>query len=107
MYRFKEDPITTAYFTHSGTILKLLALLGVAKDPHPLMHNSFTLHEEDKRAWKSSIIDVFASNVAFVLYKYVYILCIKSYTFLILSNFITFNTKISNFIILLSNNYLK
>ncbi|XP_014478398.1 PREDICTED: multiple inositol polyphosphate phosphatase 1-like isoform X2 [Dinoponera quadriceps] len=64
----KESPITTAYFTHSGTILKLLALLGVAKDTHPLMHDSFASHENDKREWKSSIIDVFASNIAFVLY---------------------------------------
>ncbi|XP_011144551.1 multiple inositol polyphosphate phosphatase 1 isoform X2 [Harpegnathos saltator] len=61
--------ITTVYFTHSGTILKLLSLLGVAKDTYPLMHNSFTLHEEDKRAWKTSIIDAFASNIAFVLYE--------------------------------------
>lgn len=58
-----------AYFTHSGTILKLLALLGVAKDTHPLMHDSFKLHNEDKRAWRSSFIDTFASNIAFVLYE--------------------------------------
>ncbi|CAL1684595.1 unnamed protein product [Lasius platythorax] len=63
----KEGPTTTAYFTHSGTILKLLALLGVAKDTHPLMHDSFILHK-DKRAWRSSIIDTFASNMAFILY---------------------------------------
>ncbi|XP_072743794.1 multiple inositol polyphosphate phosphatase 1 isoform X2 [Anoplolepis gracilipes] len=67
-FRSKEKTTTTAYFTHSGTILKLLALLGVAKDKHPLMHDSFTLHKEDKRVWRSSIIDTFASNMAFVLY---------------------------------------
>ncbi|XP_032687977.1 multiple inositol polyphosphate phosphatase 1-like [Odontomachus brunneus] len=64
----KESPTTTVYFTHSGAILKFLALIGVAKDTHPLMHDSFTLHGEDERAWKSSIIDAFASNIAFVLY---------------------------------------
>lgn len=68
-YRSKKGPITTAYFTHSGAILKLLALLGIARDTHPLMHDSFTLDEEDKRTWKSSIIDAFASNIAFVLYE--------------------------------------
>lgn len=73
-YRSKEEATTTAYFTHSGTILKLLALLGVAKDTHPLMHDSFKLHQEDKRLWRTSIIDTFASNIAFILYKYVSIL---------------------------------
>lgn len=64
-----EGAVTTAYFTHSGTILKLIALLGLAKDSHPLMHDSFVLRKkEDKRAWRSSIIDTFASNMAFVLY---------------------------------------
>ncbi|KAL0133335.1 hypothetical protein PUN28_000823 [Cardiocondyla obscurior] len=63
-----KGAVTTAYFTHSGTILKLTALLGLAKDAHPLTHDSFTLRKEDKRAWKSSIIDTFASNMAFVLY---------------------------------------
>lgn len=77
-YRSTEEATTTAYFTHSGTILKLLALLGVAKDTHPLMHNSFVLHQ-DNRAWRSSIIDVFASNMAFILYKYFYFHIIQNY----------------------------
>lgn len=65
----KKGAVTTAYFTHSGTILKLIALLGLAKDAHPLTHDSFILRKkEDKRAWRSSIIDTFASNMAFVLY---------------------------------------
>ncbi|XP_018045713.1 PREDICTED: multiple inositol polyphosphate phosphatase 1-like [Atta colombica] len=64
-----EATVTTAYFTHSGTILKLIALLGLAKDSHPLTHDSFVLRKkEDKRAWRSSIIDTFATNIAFVLY---------------------------------------
>ncbi|XP_011170916.1 multiple inositol polyphosphate phosphatase 1 isoform X2 [Solenopsis invicta] len=64
-----EGPVTTAYFTHSGTILKLTALLGLAKDTHPLVYDSFTLRKkEHKRAWRSSVIDTFASNMAFVLY---------------------------------------
>lgn len=67
-FESKDELKTTAYFTHSGTILKLLALLGVAKDAHPLTHNTFTLEKEDERAWRSSMIDAFASNIAFVLY---------------------------------------
>ncbi|XP_024878234.1 multiple inositol polyphosphate phosphatase 1-like [Temnothorax curvispinosus] len=68
-FESNEGAMATAYFTHSGTILKLIALLGLAKDAHPLMHDSFTLRKkEDKRAWRSSIIDTFASNMAFVLY---------------------------------------
>ncbi|KYN27390.1 PREDICTED: multiple inositol polyphosphate phosphatase 1 [Trachymyrmex cornetzi] len=64
-----EVAVTTAYFTHSGTILKLIALLGLAKDAHPLTHDSFVLRKkEDKRAWRSSIIDTFATNMAFILY---------------------------------------
>lgn len=70
--RSNEGTVTTAYFTHSGTILKLIALLGLAKDTRPLMHDSFLLRKkDDKRAWRSSIIDTFASNMAFVLYEYV------------------------------------
>ncbi|XP_012225386.2 multiple inositol polyphosphate phosphatase 1 [Linepithema humile] len=67
-FKSKDGVKTTAYFTHSGTILKLLALLGVAKDTHPLMHNSLVLDKEDKRVWRTSMIDAFASNMAFVLY---------------------------------------
>ena len=71
--RSNEATVTTAYFTHSGTILKLIALLGLAKDSHPLTHDSFVLRKkEDKRAWRSSIIDTFATNIAFVLYEYVF-----------------------------------
>ncbi|XP_043254544.1 multiple inositol polyphosphate phosphatase 1 [Colletes gigas] len=63
-----DGPLVSAYFTHSGTILKLLALLGVAKDDQHLMHDLFSLYGDD-RAWKTGIIDTFASNIAFVLYN--------------------------------------
>ncbi|XP_046838609.1 multiple inositol polyphosphate phosphatase 1-like isoform X2 [Vespa crabro] len=66
---FSEDNETLAsiYFTHSGTILKFLARLGVARDKIPLTHDSFRLHV-DNRAWRTTYIDAFASNIAFVLY---------------------------------------
>ncbi|XP_078044814.1 multiple inositol polyphosphate phosphatase 1 [Augochlora pura] len=67
---FKADdgPLVSAYFTHSGTILKLLAAAGVARDDHHLSHNLYDLYADD-RAWKTGVIDSFASNIAFVLYN--------------------------------------
>lgn len=55
----------TFYFTHSGTLLKMLAHLGVAKDERPLTHKDF----EMKRLWRTSEIDAFATNLAFVRYN--------------------------------------
>ncbi|KAK1133946.1 hypothetical protein K0M31_011733 [Melipona bicolor] len=63
-----EGPVVSTYFTHSGTILKLLALLGVAKEDQHLTHDLFSLYGEN-RAWRTGIIDTFASNIAFVLYN--------------------------------------
>lgn len=68
IYRSDEELLVSAYFTHSGTILKLLTLLGVAKDDQYLTHNLFSLYADD-RAWRTGIIDTFASNIAFILYK--------------------------------------
>ncbi|XP_074105942.1 multiple inositol polyphosphate phosphatase 1 [Cotesia typhae] len=56
----------SAYFTHSGTILKVLSLLGIARDPNPLLHNSYNSSKD--RLWRVSLIDAFASNLAFVSY---------------------------------------
>ncbi|XP_076386855.1 multiple inositol polyphosphate phosphatase 1 [Megachile rotundata] len=67
-FESNEGPVVSAYFTHSGTILKVLALLGVAKDDQHLTHDVFSLYADD-RAWRTSIIDSFASNIAFVLYN--------------------------------------
>ncbi|KAK2579147.1 hypothetical protein KPH14_001317 [Odynerus spinipes] len=71
MFHFFSDDdgsLVSAYFTHSGTILKLLARLGIAKDTHPLTHNSFSVHA-DNRAWRTTYIDAFATNIAFILYN--------------------------------------
>ncbi|XP_046418310.1 multiple inositol polyphosphate phosphatase 1-like isoform X1 [Neodiprion fabricii] len=56
------------HFSHSGTILKLASLLGLAKDATKLRHDSFQLHQ-NHRAWRVSRIDAFASNIGFVLYE--------------------------------------
>lgn len=63
-----EGPLVSAYFTHSGTILKLLASLGVARDKQHLTHDQFSVYA-DARAWRTSIIDAFGSNIGFVLYN--------------------------------------
>ncbi|XP_026670579.1 multiple inositol polyphosphate phosphatase 1 isoform X2 [Ceratina calcarata] len=62
-----DGPSVSAYFTHSGTILKLLALLRVYKDDQHLTHNLFSLYAND-RAWRTGVIDTFGANIAFVLY---------------------------------------
>ncbi|XP_020805718.1 multiple inositol polyphosphate phosphatase 1 [Drosophila serrata] len=54
----------TLYFTHSGTLLKLLAHLGLARDEKPLTHKHFT----SERRWRTSQIDAFATNLAFLRY---------------------------------------
>ncbi|CAH1710080.1 unnamed protein product [Aphis gossypii] len=67
-----DDPHLTSkngifYFTHSGTILKMLGVLGLYKDEHKLKHDNY--FEMENRQWRTSKIDAFGSNIAFVLYK--------------------------------------
>ncbi|XP_065363936.1 multiple inositol polyphosphate phosphatase 1 [Calliphora vicina] len=57
-------PNSTFYFTHSGTLLKVLAHLGLYKDEAPLTYQDYG----KQRKWRTSAIDAFATNVAFVLY---------------------------------------
>ena len=49
-------------------ILKFLSLIGIAKDENPLTSSHFSLDYETKK-WKTSLLDSFASNIAFALYK--------------------------------------
>ncbi len=56
----------TFYFTHSGTILKFLAFLNLYRDLQPLTSDNFD-RLKDSRLWRTSQIDAFGSNVAFVL----------------------------------------
>jgi len=55
----------TLYFTHSGTLLKLLAHLGLARDNKPLTPKHFA----SERRWRTSQIDAFATNLAFLRYE--------------------------------------
>lgn len=73
-YRKKEGPKVNSYFSHSGSILKVLSLLGIAKDPAPLLASNYHIHKY--RVWKTSYIDAFATNIAFVLFKWVSVKCI-------------------------------
>lgn len=61
-----EYPKATIYFTHSGTLLKMLAHLGLYKDVDALTASKYG--EMTNRKWKTSLIDSFATNLAFVLY---------------------------------------
>uniref|UniRef100_A0A1B0DG89 Multiple inositol polyphosphate phosphatase 1 n=1 Tax=Phlebotomus papatasi TaxID=29031 RepID=A0A1B0DG89_PHLPP len=58
-------PNITLYFTHSGTLLKYLAFLGLYRDPEVLTHTSFG-HDY---SWKPSKIDTFGSNLLFVTFS--------------------------------------
>ncbi|KAJ4432670.1 hypothetical protein ANN_21293, partial [Periplaneta americana] len=56
------------YFTHSGTLLKIMAHLGLYKDEEVLLHNNFNILN-DKRKWRVSQVDSFGTNLAFVLFR--------------------------------------
>ncbi|CRK90630.1 CLUMA_CG004332, isoform A [Clunio marinus] len=60
-----DEKKATFYFTHSGTILKLLTSLGLYKDDYDLTAENF----HDDRQWKTSIIDSFSSNIVVILYE--------------------------------------
>ncbi|XP_021966379.1 multiple inositol polyphosphate phosphatase 1 [Folsomia candida] len=62
-----EGPSLIAYFTHSGTLLKLISRLGLFNDSTPLLHDNYHLHTT--RQWRTNEIDKFATNIAAVLYK--------------------------------------
>jgi multiple inositol-polyphosphate phosphatase/2,3-bisphosphoglycerate 3-phosphatase len=72
----KEEQNGIFYFTHSGTILKLLSYLGLYKEEineqtgHrlELRHDNYN-KMKDSRNWRTSFIDPFASNVGLVLKK--------------------------------------
>nr|XP_023025072.1 multiple inositol polyphosphate phosphatase 1 [Leptinotarsa decemlineata] len=59
-------PRVTVYFSHSGTILKMLAHLGLYKDEEVLTAKNY--EHMSGRKWRTSLIDSFGSNIAFVLY---------------------------------------
>ncbi|XP_045785864.1 multiple inositol polyphosphate phosphatase 1-like [Maniola jurtina] len=61
----KQGRNATFLFSHSGTILKLLTHLQLYKPDGHLRGDAMV----EKRPWRMSNIDCFASNIAFVLFK--------------------------------------
>ncbi|CAG9783864.1 unnamed protein product [Diatraea saccharalis] len=64
-FKKKSEPHATFLFAHSGTLLKILTHMQLYKPSAPLTGHTI----DKKRKWKTSDIDCFASNLAFVLYK--------------------------------------
>ncbi|KAF6204355.1 hypothetical protein GE061_002696 [Apolygus lucorum] len=56
------------YFTHSGTLLKLLSHLGLYRDAFKLKHD-ITGQQRRDRSWRVSYIDTFGTNFVFVFYN--------------------------------------
>lgn len=64
----KDDyPTAALYFTHSGTLLKMLGHLGLYHDNAPLLHTEYD--KNLNRKFVVSKIDPFANNLAFVSFK--------------------------------------
>ncbi|XP_034951707.1 multiple inositol polyphosphate phosphatase 1-like [Chelonus insularis] len=66
-FKSNDELKISAYFTHSGTLLKVLSILGLAKDAEPLLQSSFRTSKN--RQWRTSLIDAFATNMAFISYN--------------------------------------
>ncbi|XP_023935060.1 multiple inositol polyphosphate phosphatase 1 isoform X2 [Bicyclus anynana] len=64
-HTMSNGPSATFLFAHSGTILKLLTHLQLYKPQCPLLADAV----DEGRPWRTSDIDCFASNIAFVLFK--------------------------------------
>ncbi|XP_063238428.1 multiple inositol polyphosphate phosphatase 1 [Bacillus rossius redtenbacheri] len=61
----QHSPRAVVYFSHSGSLLKILAHLGLYRDGRPPRHDNYRLMGE--RRWRVSHIDAFGTNLAFVL----------------------------------------
>ncbi|EFA83154.1 ABC transporter C family protein [Heterostelium album PN500] len=55
-------------FGHAETIIPFISLLGLYKDPYPLLAN-LTQEQINNRTWRSSVISPYAANVALLLYQ--------------------------------------
>ncbi|XP_022194980.2 multiple inositol polyphosphate phosphatase 1 isoform X1 [Nilaparvata lugens] len=66
---FQSDEPTKSvfYFSHSGTLLKMLSYLNLYEDELPLLSDNFD--KQSNRLWRVSQIDAFGTNIAFVLYR--------------------------------------
>lgn len=55
-------------FGHAETIFPLVSILGLFKDPFPLLANT-TYPQREARLWESSVISPFAANTLFIHYQ--------------------------------------
>lgn len=60
------SPNSKFYFTHSGTLLKMLAHMELYRDQAPLVADGFLKNGD--RKWRVSQIDAFGTNLMFVLF---------------------------------------
>ncbi|XP_077285576.1 multiple inositol polyphosphate phosphatase 1-like [Arctopsyche grandis] len=65
----QDQPKASIYFTHSKAIQTLLTSLGIAHDSVPLLADNYHTPNVQRRKWKTSLIDPFASNLVAVLYR--------------------------------------
>lgn len=68
LVRSNSSEAVSAYFSHSGATLKMLARLGLFNDSGELTSGKFE-EVKDSYEWRTSEIDMMATNMAFVLYK--------------------------------------
>lgn len=59
-----------AYFSHSGATLKMIARLGLFEDKISLTSAGFR-EVKNSYKWRTSLIDMMGTNLAFTLYEYV------------------------------------
>ncbi|KAL7290244.1 hypothetical protein TKK_0015946 [Trichogramma kaykai] len=64
---FNNEPRGIFYFAHSTTLLNLLSSLDIRKDTTPLLSHNY--HSMERRRFKTSEIDAFASNLVAVFYR--------------------------------------
>lgn len=63
----EKPPVGLFHFSHSGMLMKFYARLGLFKDQTPPLATNF--YSQSNRKWRSSEIDPFAGNIAFILFK--------------------------------------
>ncbi|KAK4014322.1 hypothetical protein OUZ56_026848 [Daphnia magna] len=61
------NPKGKFYFTHTGTVLKVMARFGLFKDAIPVKHSNRELMKH--REWRTSLISSFGTHLALVLFN--------------------------------------
>ncbi|XP_019773092.2 multiple inositol polyphosphate phosphatase 1 [Dendroctonus ponderosae] len=64
---FSDGNKVTALFTHAATMQAVYSTLGIAKDYEPLKSDNY--RKQQRRMWRTSLINPFAANLVAVLYQ--------------------------------------